>query len=773
MIRRSWLLLAACMAVAPLAFSQTITEIKPASATAGTGPVNVVLNGQYYQVPAPTVYWAVSANSPIPLNIVGTPTLTQIVVTIPASLLTQPETAQIYVLQGSGYSNSVNFTVTPGAPTLTSLSPSSAAAGSPALTLTVNGTNFPAAGNNVTWNGAVLQTTFVNSGQLTAAVPAALLTSAGTAVVCITAQPEPSPLTFTITSSPLVLSAIAPTSATAGSPGFTLTVNGAGFTPSTTVTWNGSPLSTGFVNSTLLNATVPANLIATAGSASVGVTAPGQTSPAPILFAINSALTLTGLSPASAVAGGSAFTLTLNGAGFGAQTVVYWNSFALSTTFVNGSVLTATVPALLIAQAGSASITVQGGGRTSNALLFNITAAPLVTLTSVSPNTVVAGSAAFTLTANGSGFYSGAAVTWNGSPLSTTFVSPAQLSAIVPASLIAGAGTVSVGVSVPGQTSPAPLSLVITPNLAITSVAPSSTTAGGPAFTLTVNGTGFTSGTTVFWNTTALATTPVNAGQLTATVPAGLIAQPGSASITAQTGNLVSNAVTFTITTPLPVLTSISPSTAVAGRPAFTLTVNGSGFLSGTTVLWNGASLGTTFVSSTQLNAAVTANLIAQQGSASVTVSSGDSVSNALTFTITAPVPAITSISPSSVTAGSASLTLTINGTGFAPGAVAAVSLNVGNNFASGTPLATTFVSATQVTAIVPAALIAQPGSVPITLANGGEVAETGGFPVFFGPFSNTVTLAIAPPAPVITSISPATVTAGSAALTLTVNGNG
>src|SRR6202011_985458 len=40
----------------------------------------------------------------------------------------------------------------------------------------------------------------------------------------------------------------------------------------------------------------------------------------------------------------------------------------------------------------------------------------------------------------------------------------------------------------------------------------------------------------------------------------------------------------------VPSITSISPSTAMAGGPAFTLTVNGSGYTNTSTVQWNGLS---------------------------------------------------------------------------------------------------------------------------------------------------------------------------------------
>lgn len=61
---------------------------------------------------------------------------------------------------------------------------------------------------------------------------------------------------------------------------------------------------------------------------------------------------------------------------------------------------------------------------------------------------------------------------------------------------------------------------------------PTATTPGGPAFTLTVNGTGFVSGSVVNWNGAVLSTTFVNSSQLTATVPASNIAQASTAFIT-------------------------------------------------------------------------------------------------------------------------------------------------------------------------------------------------------------------------------------------------
>ncbi|TRW22359.1 T9SS sorting signal type C domain-containing protein [Flavobacterium zepuense] len=96
-----------------------------------------------------------------------------------------------------------------------------------------------------------------------------------------------------------------------------------------------------------------------------------------------------------------------------------------------------------------------------------------------------------------------------------------------------------------------------------------------------------------------------------------------------------------------PALTSISPTSKVAGTGAFTLTVNGSNFINSSVVKWNGVNLTTTYVSATQLTAAVPAGNISSAGTAAITVGTGTAISNALSFTIDpAGVPSIsTSIS--------------------------------------------------------------------------------------------------------------------------------
>ena len=88
---------------------------------------------------------------------------------------------------------------------------------------------------------------------------------------------------------------------------------------------------------------------------------------------------------------------------------------------------------------------------------------------------------------------------------------------------------------------------------------------------------------------------------------------------------------------PLPTISSLSPSSKTAGAAAFTLTVNGEGFVEGSVVRWNGAARPTTYHSATRLSATIAAADIATAGTASVTVFNpepGGGTSNSKLFTI-------------------------------------------------------------------------------------------------------------------------------------------
>ncbi|MDD1653186.1 MAG: lectin like domain-containing protein [Methanomicrobiales archaeon] len=163
---------------------------------------------------------------------------------------------------------------------------------------------------------------------------------------------------------------------------------------------------------------------------------------------------LTGISPATATAGGSAFTLSASGSGFTSGSIVRWNEADRTTTYVSDTRITATIPAADIATAGTASVTVftpAPGGGTSSPQTFTVSPppAPVPVLTGISPSMTTAGGEGFNLTVTGSGFTLRSRVLWNGEDRPTIFRSSTQLTALIPESDIAAEGTASVTVYTP------------------------------------------------------------------------------------------------------------------------------------------------------------------------------------------------------------------------------------------------------------------------------------------------------------------------------------
>jgi uncharacterized protein (TIGR03437 family) len=248
------------------------------------------------------------------------------------------------------------------------------------------------------------------------------------------------------------LSLLSPASATAGSPGFTLTVFGSNFAPGAVVRWNGGDRPTAFVSTTQLTASIPGSDLAAAGPAQVTVAnpPPGGGVSSALLFTVNPlpAPAISSLIPGGATLGGPDFLLTVNGSGFVAASVVRWNGAGRPTAFLSGTQVQASIPASDLAAAGFAQITVFNpapGGGVSNSAAFLISN-PVPVITSLDPASMPAGGTGFTLTVSGSGFVSNSIVRWNGTARPTTFVSSTRLQATIVAADIAASGAAQVTV---------------------------------------------------------------------------------------------------------------------------------------------------------------------------------------------------------------------------------------------------------------------------------------------------------------------------------------
>lgn len=160
-----------------------------------------------------------------------------------------------------------------------------------------------------------------------------------------------------------------------------------------------------------------------------------------------------------------------------------------------------------------------------------------------------------------------------------------------------------------------------------------------------------------------------------------------------------------------PTVSSVAPSVVLAGSTTTTVTITGAGFTTSTVVQLGGVTEPTTYVSSTQVTAVIPTSQLLAAGTAAVVASNGGTSVSAGTVTleIDNPLPSVTQISPTTLTAGSASASVAITGTGFVTGTTVQV---------DGSARQTTFVSGTQVTALLTAADLANPGTHAIAAVN-------------------------------------------------------
>jgi hypothetical protein len=237
----------------------------------------------------------------------------------------------------------------------------------------------------------------------------------------------------------------------------------------------------------------------------------------------------------------------------------------------------------------------------------------------------------------------------------------------------------------------------------ITSVSPSSgTTAGGTAVTIT--GTGFVSGAAVtFGSVVASNVTVVSSTSITATTPAHATGAVNVVVTDSNGSGTLANG--FTYSNPALTVTAISP---VSGTTAggITVTITGTGFVSGATVtLGSTAASNVTVVSSTSIMATTPA---VPAGVASVVVTNPGGQSGTLTngFTYLNLVPAATAISPASGSTNGGAV-VTITGTNFVSGMIV--------TFGGIEAAETTVVNSTSITATTP---IHAAGAVSVAVTN-------------------------------------------------------
>lgn len=156
--------------------------------------------------------------------------------------------------------------------------------------------------------------------------------------------------------------------------------------------------------------------------------------------------TIDRLTPATAIVGSAAFTLSVTGDNFLPGALVLWQGQPLTTTYINTTTLQAQVTAVHLATAQPVNIQVHNPQNPDSLSASFVVEVPTPTVATLTPATVQAGTSKFTLTVTGSSFVNGAQALWNSAALSTTVVSNTELRAEVTADLVQQVNAVSIAV---------------------------------------------------------------------------------------------------------------------------------------------------------------------------------------------------------------------------------------------------------------------------------------------------------------------------------------
>lgn len=575
--------------------------------------------------------------------------------------------------------------------------------------LVISGTDFNAL-TRVTVGGAAATVTARTASSLTVSTPpgpegaaAIVVTNPGNQAVTYTG------FTYFTPIEPPTITSVSPTSGpTAG--GTVLTINGTLFKPNVEVTFtvNGTTLpgtAITIINPAQLRVTTPAHA---AGDATITVRNPADDLPTsrPNAFTYLAPPAITNITPNTGLTTGG-LTITISGSAFRTGAIVRFGAIAGTNVVIDpsGTSLTVTTPSATAN--GPVNVTIVNTDTqqvvASNAFTY---AYPQPTITSVTPSSgFTAGGTPITI--DGTGFQTGPTVTVGGVAATTVVrVSLTRITAVTPAG---SAGLVDVVVTnSDSQTVTLPASFRYVPPPALTAITPTHGPRQGGTL-ITITGQNFQAGAVVrLGGVPAFAVTvrsPTEATAITNGASAGAV----DVQVVNPDTQAASLPAAFTFDA-APEVISLTPTTgSTAGGT--TLTITGTGFLQGATVLLGStAATGVNVVSATELTAVTPARPV---GVVSVTVRNDDGQASELAraFRFVAP-PTVTAAAPNTGDVRGGTV-VTLTGTGFAAGATVKFDGVEASNV--------TVVSETTLEATSPAHA---PGAVAIEVTSGGASAS-------------------------------------------------
>jgi hypothetical protein len=509
----------------------------------------------------------------------------------------------------------------------------------------VNGIGFGNSSGTVNLSGSILAPSLWTDLQACVVIPST--SSVGPATLQLVNGAGPgNAMTFGVTSLLPSITSVSPTTAGAGVP---VTISGSNFgvtQGNSSVQLSGQSFTISSWSDTQIVATVPAGV--SPGTAyDVNVTVAGVTVSGGLTIIPAPQITSVQWDPV-----GLGGNQCVNGAGFGTTSgTVVLNGTSLTPSVWTDAQACALVPAGTAV--GPAGLQVINAGGTSNTIGFTVTST-VPNVTNISP--AIAG-AGVSVTIAGSGFANAqgnSSVVMQGQAFGIASWSDSQIVATVPAAVTPG-GIYPVTVTVAGVTVSGGLTIVGLPQA--TSVQWDPVGVGG---TQCVSGTGFgaTAGSLLF-NGSSLTPSLWTDTKACVLIPGGMAA--GAATLQVVNGAGPGNAVSFNVTTAVPAVTGIAPSTAGTGLQ---VTITGTNFSSSqgnSFVQLNGATFAVSTWSDAQIVATVPSGIVPGAAySVGVTVHGVTSFGN---LTIVA-LPQAATLSP---TSGAPGTMVSITGSSFGP----------------------------------------------------------------------------------------------------------
>ena len=387
--------------------------------------------------------------------------------------------------------------------------------------------------------------------------------------------------------------------------------------------------------------------------------------------------------------------------------------------------------------------------------------APSPTLESMSPATALVGADALEVEVRGTGFVERTTLQVSGLPVPTQVVSQTLLRAILAPKWLYSPGNLllSVGTAPPGGGASAELVLgVVYPSPFLNSISPTGVGVGASDTTVTLSGRNFTSSTGVRAGDLELVVQTRSATSLTAVVPRTLLGTSGVFPLVAWNptpGGGATQPLSFVVSNPDVVISSLAPAVLRVGDGATMLTVVGAGFVPSSLVQADGMSLPTTFVSATQLRARFSTTSLAATFAMTVfTPPPGGGLSAPVQLAVVNPVPTLTGSSVSSVVVGCSDTAIVLSGTGFVPTSTVTV---------GGEAVSTTYIDSKRLGILVPARMMSTGGFFVLQVQN----------PAPGGGTSGTVEVTVTNPQPVIVSASTLNIPRGTSRTTVSLSTTG